>query len=233
MQRRGLLACLVLCLGAPSLPGAHPNLYEPAPPATTSVVTAPRDPVVEDLRRQFARHHTGLSSFEIEQVAHTIAHESERLGISPSLVLGVIQIESGFYNFAVSKKGARGLMQIMPATGHTLARRHGIPWRGPEILFDPIVNVRLGIAYIAWLEARFGSIDAALAAYNWGPARIGQRLRSGAGLPQRYVRDVLSAYGVHAARFSARPAAMPATGVFTRAATNPSTAPIAAASPAR
>jgi hypothetical protein len=233
MQRRGLLACLVLCLGGPNLPSAHPDLYEPAPPVTTSEVATPRDPIVEDLRRQFVRHHTGLSSFEIEQVAHTIAHESERLGLSPSLVLGVIQVESGFYNFAVSNKGAMGLMQIMPATGHTLARRHGIPWRGPEILFDPIVNVRLGIAYIAWLEARFGTIDAALAAYNWGPARIGQRIRNGAGLPQRYVRDVLSAYGAHAARSSARPEAIPATGVFTRAATNPSTAPIAAASPAR
>jgi soluble lytic murein transglycosylase-like protein len=233
MQRRGLLACLVLCLAAPNLPSAQPDLYEPAPPVTTSEATPPPDPVVEDLRRQFARHHTGLSSFELEQVAHTIAHESERLGVSPSLVLGVIQIESGFYNFAVSNKGARGLMQIMPATGRTLAQRHGIPWQGPETLFDPIVNVRVGIGYIAWLEARFGRIDAALAAYNWGPARIGQRLRSGAGLPQRYVRDVLSAYGVHAARSAARPVAIPATGVFTSAATNPSTAPMAAASPAR
>jgi soluble lytic murein transglycosylase-like protein len=192
-------------------------------------VTPPRDPVVEDLRRQFARHHTGLSSFEIEQVAHTIAHESERLGMSPSLVLGVIQVESGFYNFAVSNKGAMGLMQIMPATGRTLAQRHGIPWRGPEILFDPIVNVRLGIAYIAWLKARFGSIHVALAAYNWGPARIRKRIHSGAELPQRYVQDVLSAYGAHAAR----PAATPATGVFTSAAANPSTARMAAPSPAR
>ena len=225
--------CLVLCLGGPNLPAAHPDLHEPAPPATTSEVPPARDPVVEDLRRQFARHHTGLSSFEIEEVAHTIAHESERLGLSPSMVLGVIQVESGFYNFAVSNKGAMGLMQIMPATGRTLAQRHGIPWRGPEILFDPIVNVRLGIAYLAWLEARFGTIDAALAAYNWGPARIGKRLRSGASLPQRYVRDVLGAYGVHAARSAARPASTPATGVFTSAATNPSSAPMAAASPAR
>lgn len=233
MQRRGLLACLVLCLGGPSLPATQQTAFEPAPPATTAQAAPRRDPVVEDVRRQFARHHTGLSSFEIEQVAHTITHESERLGVPPSLVLGVIQIESGFYNFAVSNKGAMGLMQIMPATGRTLAKRHGIPWRGPEVLFDPIVNVRLGIAYIAWLEARFGSIDAALAAYNWGPARIGQRIRSGEGLPQRYVRDVLGAYGVHAARSSSRREAIPATGVFTRAATKPSTAPMAAASPVR
>jgi hypothetical protein len=233
MQRRGLLWWLVLCLGVQSLPSTTPGLVEPGPPATTFHVPPPRDPLIDDLRHQFARHHTGLSEFEIEQVAQTIVHEAERLGVPPSLILGVIQIESGFYNFAVSNKGAMGLMQIMPATGRALAQRQGIPWQGRETLFDPVVNVRLGITYIAWLEARFGRIDAALAAYNWGPGHIGQRIRSGAALPERYVRDVMSAYGVHAARSAARPVAMPASGVFTSAATKPSTAPIAASSPAR
>lgn len=234
MQRRGLLLCLVLCLAGPAwLSTEHQDTTQPLPPPTMAALSASPDPLLEDLRRQFTRHHTGLSSSDIDQVARTIAEESERVGVSPSLVLGVIQIESGFYNFAVSHKGAMGLMQIMPATGRALARQQGIPWRGPETLFDPVVNVRLGISYLARLEARFGKMDAALAAYNWGPARIGERLRSGVDLPQRYVQDVLAAYGVHAARSAAPPAAIPDTGVVTSAATKPSTASMAASSPAR
>lgn len=232
MGRQGLLACLVLCLGGPNLPSTRPEPREPVHPVTALPARSSLEPAAENVRRQFARHHTGLSSFELEQLARTITHESERLGVSPNLVLGVIQIESGFYNFAVSHKGAMGLMQLMPATGRALAKRRGIPWHGPETLFDPIVNVKLGISYLAWLEARFGRLDAALAAYNWGPARIGRRLRQGDRLPRRYVDNVLAAYGVHAARSEVWPAT-PATGVFTRAATNPSTAPMAAPSPVR
>jgi hypothetical protein len=90
MQRRGLLACLVLCLGGPNLPSSQQTAFEPAPPATTLEAAPGRDPVVEHLRGQFERHHTGLSSFEIEQVAHTIAYESERLGPrAPSLASGI------------------------------------------------------------------------------------------------------------------------------------------------
>lgn len=234
MQRRALLVCLVLCLGGPSWLSLEPESPSEPGAAETTATTSPRpDPLLDDIQVQFLRHHTGLAPFEIEQVARTIADESERVGVPPSLVLGVIQIESGFYNFAVSHKGAMGLMQIMPETGRTLARQQGIAWEGSETLFDPVVNVRLGISYLAWLSARFGGVEPALAAYNWGPARIRQRLQSGAGLPQRYVRDVLAAYGVHAARSAARPEATPAAGVFTKAATKPSTAAMAAPSPPR
>ncbi len=233
MQRRTLVMWLVLALGAPALAPVSDAVPEPAPPATLATPSPTSDPLLEELREPFRRHHTGLPAADVGRLVAAIAAESERYGIPPSLVLGVIQIESGFYNFAVSHKGAMGLMQLMPETGRSLAGQLGIPWRGPETLFDPLVNVRLGIHYLAWLEARFGRMEVALAAYNWGPGRIGRRLRGGAPLPRRYVDDVLDAYGAHAARSLAWPEATPATGVFTSAATKPSTAPIAASSPLR
>ena len=91
-----------------------------------------------------------------------------------------MHVESRFYNFAVSPVGAIGLMQVMPETGEELAARLGIHWVGPQTLFDPTVNVRLGVAYLRELSDRYdGNLPTALAAYNWGPGHIDRRLRLG------------------------------------------------------
>ena len=106
------------------------------------------------------------------------------------MVLAVIHTESGYYNFARSSVGALGLMQIMPATGEMLAREAGIRWTGPELLFDPEVNLRLGTRYLAVLRARYGDWTRALAAYNWGPGEIDRRLAVGEVLPDKYASRV-------------------------------------------
>jgi soluble lytic murein transglycosylase len=87
-----------------------------------------------------------------------------------------------------------GLMQIMPATGEEIARRLEIPWTGPQILFDPLVNVRMGIAYLEQLENRYANTATALAAYNWGPGSIDSRIRRGVPLPVQYSGAVLATY---------------------------------------
>ena len=92
-------------------------------------------------------------------------------------------------------RNARGLMQIMPATGEELARRLGHPWHGPDALFDPTLNLKLGTAYLRQLLNRYnGNVETALAAYNWGPGHIDRRIASGVSLPRLYpqlVRDAL------------------------------------------
>jgi len=145
--------------------------------------------VVEHLESR----HTGLSGREIRRVAATIVDECTKRDIEPKLVLGVIQVESSGYHRAVSPVGAVGLMQIMPATGEELAQDRGMAWHGPETLFDPVVNVQLGITYLQELSDRYDHIPTALAAYNWGPSRIDRRIRSGARLPQVYVERVMRA----------------------------------------
>lgn len=80
----------------------------------------------------------------------------------PSLVKAVMQVESGGKQEAVSSKGARGLMQIMPAT----ARDLGIDAN------DPQQNVEGGSRYLAQQLNKFGNESLALAAYNWGPNNI-------------------------------------------------------------
>ncbi len=138
-----------------------------------------------------ASHRTGLSQREIEQVAITIINEAHARQLDPTLILAVVEVESGFNNFAVSPKGACGLMQILPATGEALADELGIRWVGRRTLFDPVANVRIGVAYLQALLRRYGSPETALSAYNWGPGRIDDFLRSGSRLPVAYSSRVL------------------------------------------
>ena len=95
---------------------------------------------------------------------------------------------------AVSSVGALGLMQLRPATAEAMAGERAIPWEGPESLFDPNLNVILGVHYLERMIDRFGDVDTALAAYNWGPTRIARAIRSGRSVPAGYTKSVYRAY---------------------------------------
>jgi len=137
---------------------------------------------------------TGLLPEELSRVAVAIAAASSRSDLPIELVLALIKVESSGYNFAVSPVGAMGLMQLMPATAEGVARQIGMRWAGPATLFDPVSNVRLGVHYLRELIDRYESLPIALAAYNWGPTRIAERLERGEPVPALYARRVLSVY---------------------------------------
>ncbi len=89
-----------------------------------------------------------------------------RHGLNPQLIAAMARVESSFRSQVVSPKGARGLMQVMPATGIRFGAK-------PSALFDPETNIETGVRYIAWLKDRFsGSLDLILAAYNAGEATV-------------------------------------------------------------
>lgn len=138
--------------------------------------------------------HVRLVDTEIDQLAHTILSEARRARIEPRLILGLIQVESSGNPRAVSKVGAMGLMQLRPKTAAAMARESAIPWEGPESLFEPNLNVLLGVRYLTVLIDRFGDIDIALAAYNWGPTRIARVIRNGRSVPVRYTESVHRAH---------------------------------------
>jgi soluble lytic murein transglycosylase len=94
------------------------------------------------------------------------------------LVLALIRQESAFYPRAVSRAGARGMMQLMPATAKRVARAVGEPYSRNRLLDDPKYNIQLGTAYLDSMMARFGNTPAlALAAYNAGPSRVDRWIR--------------------------------------------------------
>jgi soluble lytic murein transglycosylase-like protein len=117
---------------------------------------------------------------------YEIADEIYRLAVkypnlSVGLICATITHESGLTWRADirSQTGAMGLMQLMPATGVLLAADEGIPWTSPEeILYNPILNLRLGCRYLSTLISLY-DLDGGLAAYNGGEKRAAMWLASG------------------------------------------------------
>jgi soluble lytic murein transglycosylase len=96
----------------------------------------------------------------------------ERLNLDPYLVAAVVREESSYYPRAVSRAGARGLMQLMPATAEPMATVRGLRFRDGALLDDPAANIQIGAAFLAGLMKEFGHASLALAAYNAGPRRV-------------------------------------------------------------
>jgi len=102
-------------------------------------------------------------------------------GTSPeqALVLAVVRQESAFYTGALSGAGAHGLMQILPRTAKSVARRMKLRFNRKKLRADPEYNMLIGRAYLADLTAQYdGSYILALAAYNAGPSRANSWIRA-------------------------------------------------------
>ncbi len=116
---------------------------------------------------------------------------AKRRNVNPDLVAAIIRAESAFDPSAVSRKGARGLMQLMPATG----RRFGLE---PAELFDEELNIDAGVTYLEELIERYADdLPLVLAAYNAGEGAV-ERYN---GVPpfretREYIRRVYSFLGV-------------------------------------
>jgi soluble lytic murein transglycosylase-like protein len=120
-----------------------------------------------------------------------IRRASGRHGVDEALLAAVLKAESNFDPYAVSPKGARGAMQIMPATGGELGLRD---------FFDPEANLDAGAGYLASLLREFSHPELALAAYNAGPDAV----RRYGGLPpydetRHYVARVLARFKQYSA----------------------------------
>ena len=100
-----------------------------------------------------------------------IKEEAKRYGIDPYIAAGLIRQESVFNPNATSRVGARGLMQVMPATGQLVSKRQGNGTITASDLYNPALNIKLGMNYLAQVLGQFGRIEYAAAAYNAGPSR--------------------------------------------------------------
>jgi soluble lytic murein transglycosylase len=106
-----------------------------------------------------------------------IKQEAKRYGIDPYIVAGLIRQESVFNPNAVSRVGARGLMQLMPSTAQLISIRQGTGRVTAADLTDPVLNIKLGVNYLWQMLSEFGRIEYAAAAYNAGPSRVRQWIR--------------------------------------------------------
>lgn len=108
----------------------------------------------------------------VRATATQIVRLCHLLSFQPSFILAVIEHESSFKSRIVSPAGAIGLMQLLPATARIVGSQIGIAVpHGGANLKDPVVNVTLGMHYLAQLEDDFKTPASTLAAYNLGPQR--------------------------------------------------------------
>ncbi|WP_231855124.1 lytic transglycosylase domain-containing protein [Candidatus Methylopumilus turicensis] len=130
----------------------------------------------------------GNDSWSRQQISDAVASASAQTAIDPALIHAVIRVESNYNARAVSRRGAKGLMQLMPST----ARRFNVT--NP---YDPAQNVLAGAQYLRELHTLFnGNLTLMLAAYNAGPKSVSKHhMKIPPFMETRlYVPKVLSVY---------------------------------------
>ena len=190
MARFGVLpAALAAVVLVASHAGAETYRFV-APDGTVHLTNAPTDPLYQRLgfTSGTARGWLRLPVPDLAPYAREIREAAERYGVPERLISAVIRTESAFNPVAISRKGARGLMQLMPGTASLLGVRDS---------FEPRQNIDGGVRHLRALIERFGNdLPLALAAYNAGA----QAVVSHRGIPpypetRDYVSRVLGLFG--------------------------------------
>lgn len=174
------------------------NRWKPVPSANAASMQAARSAAAE-ISQYFARESTQSANAKIvaansrgrqasqDEVDDAIVMAAARHNVDPNLVRAVIKVESNFNSNAVSRKGAMGLMQLMPATARSLNVKNP---------FDPEQNVDAGVRHLKQLLENYGGdVNLTLAAYNAGSGAVARS----AGVPhfaetQNYVRRITNLY---------------------------------------
>jgi soluble lytic murein transglycosylase-like protein len=177
-----------------------PEVKPAAPDAPVPAAAAPRPKELIAIYNVIKTNRPEISDAEAWKVSDVIWEESAKHNLDPILIAALIEVESGFQSLAVSPMGARGIMQIMPEVGKSIAREMGFTEEAgsdaftPEHLDDPVLNIKLGIYYLYGLHKSFRSLNLALAAYNVGPTTMRDHLENETEAPIEFTNAVLSVY---------------------------------------
>jgi soluble lytic murein transglycosylase len=153
-----------------------------------------REETIREILAVLERQPTGLANVTKEELAEVIYEEATRHNHDPKFILALIVIESSFHNWSVSEQGAKGLMQIMPYVAESIARELDIEWSGDRTLFNPFLNIRMGIHYLSRLVLDFNDLGVALAAYNYGPTYVKGLIERKERVPVNYYLRILTVY---------------------------------------
>jgi soluble lytic murein transglycosylase-like protein len=174
------------------------NRWKPVPAAGTASMQAARSAAAE-VSGYFGHDSTRSANAKIiaanarghqassEEIDASIVMAAARHNVDPNLVRAVVKVESNFNSNAVSRKGAMGLMQLMPSTARSLNVKNP---------FDPEQNVDAGVRHLKQLLENYGGdVNLTLAAYNAGSGAVARS----SGVPrfaetQNYVRRITNLY---------------------------------------
>ncbi len=172
--------------------------WKPVPSAGTASMQAAKSAAAE-VSQYFGHESTQSANAKIvsanarghqasqEEIDESIVMAAARHNVDPNLVRAVVKVESNFNSNAVSRKGAMGLMQLMPSTARSLNVKNP---------FDPAQNVDAGVRHLKQLLENYGgNVDLTLAAYNAGSGAVARS----SGVPhfaetQNYVRKITNLY---------------------------------------
>jgi soluble lytic murein transglycosylase-like protein len=184
-RRRLLLAGALSpwLIGAPQQAGAGAQLEEPLADSVRGALSAatasepPREPTFDTIEQRLAylrwlgAMSTRLQRRKAEHMRRveflkTVWYESKRAALEPALVLGLVQVESGFRQYAISSAGARGYMQVMPFWARLLGKDD------PVNLFDMATNLRFGCVILRhYRQLERDDMFLALGRYNGSRGR--------------------------------------------------------------
>jgi soluble lytic murein transglycosylase-like protein len=174
------------------------NRWKPVPSANTASMRAARSAAAE-VTQYYGHDSVQSANAKImsanahghqasqEEIDAAIVMSAARHNVDPNLVRAVVKVESNFNSNAVSRKGAMGLMQLMPSTARELKVKNP---------FDPEQNVDAGVRHLKQLLENYnGDVNLTLAAYNAGSGAVARS----AGVPryaetQNYVRRITNIY---------------------------------------
>lgn len=166
----------------------HELFINSNPPVVAKVRSAkPHTTIYMPAQSSFLGPNHPALSIDRDGVEKLVREAAERHNVDPALVRAVIQTESNWNPTAYSRKGAGGLMQLIPST----AQRYGA-----SDVFNPQQNIDAGVSHLKWLLERYnGNLDLALAAYNAGEGAVDKAH----GIPafretRNYVHKVQDAY---------------------------------------
>ena len=129
---------------------------------------------------------------QLIDIAYTIVKEAKYNNLDPYLILAIIKVESSFNITSVSHKGAMGLMQLKPTTAFYISEQiSDVNIANSNDLYDPILNLKIGINYLAYLRKKFdGNLKYAIIAYNVGPERLKKIIEDEMPTPKKYYSSI-------------------------------------------
>ena len=149
---------------------------------------------LEKLPKKFKAQH--------QKIAQAIIDESLKYEFDPVFIVSVIDGESSWRPLKIGGVGEVGLMQIRPETAQWIAQRDSLAYGGPDDLKNPVINIRIGAAYFAYLRDHYDSNPRLyIAAYNMGQRNVASALERNI-LPKDYPLFVMKRYFQYYERYT-------------------------------
>jgi soluble lytic murein transglycosylase len=144
----------------------------------------------------------GFSDEDKAQLVNVISNECKKYDYDPMFLMALILTESSFKRGQISSVGARGLMQIRPFVGKSLAGKIGTEWGGAETLFQPDVNIQMGSLHLFEMILKFKDVRQAIVSYNLGESELRSRVRDNKPLPETFFERVVGNYNMLKERYN-------------------------------